>query len=220
MKEKRTEPQKAQKAQRLLCFLCLLWFLSPPLWAQPESSVLAAVTKALPILQHSAGEFVAKRGCVSCHHNILTILTLDRARMTGFKIDEAVLKAVEEKTFRELQTANALDDAIQATTLNDPTPDDSYLLMAAHDAGLPPGLTTAVYARRLAGWQQPDGHWVTSDFRPPHSSSLFMTTATAVRAVSVYMPEQLREQRDAVMRRARQWWLRIGPPRRKTHHFG
>jgi ankyrin repeat protein len=156
------------------------------------------------MLQRSAKEFVAKRACVSCHHNILTILTLDRARSSGFKIDEAVLKAVEEKTFRELQTQNALDDAIQATTLNDPTPDDSYLLMAAYDAGLTPGLTTAVYARRLARWQR-DGHWITSDFRPPHSSSLFMTTATAVRAISAFMPEELHEERDAVLRSAREW---------------
>ena len=205
------KPQEAQRAHKLLCFLCLLWFLSPPLWAQNEPSIRAAVTKALPMLQHSAGEFVAKRACVSCHHNILTILTLDRARISGFKIDDAVLKAVEEKTFRELQTANALDDAIQATTLNDPTPDDSYLLMAAHDAGMPPDLTTAVYARRLAGWQQQDGHWVTSDFRPPHSSSLFMTTATAVRSISVYMPAQLSEQRDAVLGRARQWLFENRP---------
>ena len=54
--------------------------------------------------------------------------------------------------------------------------------MTAHDAALPPDLTTAVYARRLVRWQR-DGHWITSDFRPPHSSSLFMTTATAVRAI-------------------------------------
>ncbi len=122
MKGEGKKPQEAQKAHKLLCFLSLLWFLSPPLWAQTDPSIRAAVTKALPMLQHSAGEFVAKRACVSCHHNILTILTLDRARISGFKIDDAVLKAVEDKTFRELQTANALDEAVQATTLNDPTP--------------------------------------------------------------------------------------------------
>jgi hypothetical protein len=94
---------------------------------------------------------------------------------------------VEEKTFRGLRSTTALDDAIQATTLNDPTPDESYLLMAAHAAGAQPDLVTAVYARRLARWQR-DGHWVTSDFRPPHSSSMFTATATAVRAIQLYMP--------------------------------
>lgn len=178
--------------------------MAQALAAQTARQEQAAVRKALPLLQHSAAEFVSKRACVSCHHNILTILTLDLARERGFKIDDAVLKAVEDKTFKELRDPSALDDAIQATTLNDPTPDDSYLLMAAHAAGLPPDLTTAVYARRLVKWQR-DGHWVTSDFRPPHASSLFMTTATAVRAIRLYMPEELREERDAAIARARQW---------------
>jgi hypothetical protein len=126
----------------------------------------------------------------------------------GFEIDSKTLGAVEDKTFRVLRSATALDDAIQATTLNDPTPDESYLLMAAHAAGVQPDLVTAVYARRLARWQR-DGHWVTSDFRPPHSSSVF--TATAVRAIQWYMPEELRSEREECIRRARQWLAAAHP---------
>ena len=188
----------------------MLGLMVQALSAQPIPEVRTAVTRALPLLQRSAGEFVAKRACVSCHHNILPILALDRARDRGFAIDAAVLKAVEDKTFRELRGPNALDDAIQATTLNDPTPNDSYLLMAAHDAGFAPDLTTAVYARRLVRWQR-DGHWVTSDFRPPHSSSLFMTTATAVQAIRLYMPEELRVERDASIQKASQWLFENRP---------
>ena len=191
--------------------MCLLWFLLPPaLWAQTSNRGRAAIEKALPMLQRSAATFVAKRACVSCHHNILTILTLDSALKRGIKIDEAVLGAVKDKTFRELQSPSAVDDAVQASTLNDPTPDDSYLLMAAADADLPADVTTAVYARRLARWQR-EGHWVTSDFRPPHSSSLFMTTATAVRAIRFYMPPELKEERDAVIARAREWLVKSRP---------
>src|SRR5262249_54247308 len=139
---------RGPRLRRFLCLLCLLWFLSPPAWAQSEPAVRTAVNKALPMLQRSAKEFVAKRACVSGHHNILTILTLDLGQNRGFTIDDAVLTAVKDKTFRELRSRTALDDAIQATNLNDPTPDDSYLLMAANDAGLTPDLTTQVYARR------------------------------------------------------------------------
>jgi len=132
------------------------------------------------------------------------------ARSRGVSFDPAVLAAVEEKTFRGLRSLGALDDALQAATLNDPTPNESYLLMAAHAAGLEPGLTTAVYARRLASWQR-DGHWVTSDFRPPHSSSAFTATATAVRAIRLYLPEELREERDMCLLRARRWLLATRP---------
>jgi len=82
--------------------------------------------------------------------------------------------------------------------------------MAAHSAGLQPELTTAVYARRLVRWQR-DGHWVTSDFRPPHSSSFFTATATAVRAISFYMPEDLKEERDAALQNARRWLFENRP---------
>src|SRR3954463_564512 len=126
------------------CLLVFVMFAPETLRAQSAPEVRAAITKALPVLQRSASEFVSKRACVSCHHNILTILTLDLAKSRGVAVDETVLHAVADKTFRELRNPNALDDAIQATTIKDPTPDDSYLLVAAHDAGLQPDLTTAV----------------------------------------------------------------------------
>ena len=118
--------------------------------------------------------------------------------------------ARSEKTFRQLRAPTALDDVVQATSLSDPTPDDSTLLMAAHAAGWQPDLTTASYARRLVGWQR-DGHWVTSDFRPPHSSSLFAATATAVRAVRLHAG-RCPGQSDTAIRSARQW-LFATPPR-------
>ena len=179
----------------------MLLLLAETLSGQSQQNVREAIHHALPILQHSAAEFVAKRACVSCHHNILTILTLDLARNRGFEIESKVLESVEDKTFRELRASNALADAIQAATLNDPTPNESYLLMAAHDAGVPPDLTTAVYARRLVRWQR-DGHWITSDFRPAHSSSALMATATAVRAIRSYMPEEMSDERDEAIRSA------------------
>src|SRR5262245_17178106 len=129
--------------RRTLVLLFAVLGMGGTLAAQSQPNVRAAVAQALPMLQRSAGEFVAKRACVSCHHNILTILTLDLARTRGFEIDTKVLAAVQDKTFRELRGPNALDNAIQVTTLNDPTPNDSYLLMAAQDAGLPTDLTAA-----------------------------------------------------------------------------
>lgn len=184
--------------------LIVLAALAGTLSAQTAAEIRMAVERALPKLQSSAATFVSQRACVSCHHNILPVLLLHLAQERGVAIDPQILAAVESKTFRALRGPAALDDAIQAMTLNDPTPDDSYLLMAAHAAGLPSDLTTSVYARRIANWQR-DGHWVTSDFRPPHSSSVFTATATAVRAVALYMPEELSAEQEVCLLRARQW---------------
>jgi len=178
--------------------------------AQPAPTPRAAILRALPILQQSAKTFVDKRGCVSCHHNILPILTLHLARERGFKVDAATLSAIEARTFRELASPTAIDDAVQGTNVADPTPNDSLLLMAANAANRPSDLPSEIYARRLVRWQRTD-HWTTSDFRPPHSSSDFTATATAISAISAYLPEALAAERDLVTSRARGWLLATRP---------
>jgi len=122
------------------------------------------------------------------------------ARERGFAIDPSVLSAIEDTTFTPLRASDALDQSIQAATLNDPTPNDSLLLMAAHDAGVPADVTTGVLATRLLHWQRPDGRWMTSDFRPPHSSSEFSATATAAAAIRAYAPAERSSDRDAALR--------------------
>jgi ankyrin repeat protein len=191
--------------------LSILFLLIPQAaLAQSPQAARSAVTRALPVLQRSAATFVAQRACVSCHHNALAIMTLRLAHQRGVDIDATTLESVEAKTFRQLRTANALDDAVQAASVSDPTPNDSYLLLAARAAAVPRDLTTAVYARRIARWQR-HGHWITSDFRPPHSSSVFTATATAIRSMQSYMPEELSAERDAAIGRARDWLVTAAP---------
>jgi len=185
--------------------ILLLVLTARGLSAQSTVEIRRAVDRAIPPIGWSARTFVAKRACVSCHHNILPILMFHLARERGVRFDKSALEAVEAKTLRPLVEPSAFEDAVNATTLNDPTPNDSFLLMAAKAAGLAPDAVTAVYARRLVHWQR-DGHWVTSDFRPPHSSSYFTATATAVRAIRLYAPEE----RECI-RRARQWLTRARP---------
>jgi ankyrin repeat protein len=187
-------------ARRILPLLAL----AAAVQAQTKTDIRRAVTRTLPLIERSAAAFVTERACVSCHHNILPILLLHMARERGFRTDNAVLDSVEQKTFHQLRGAAALDTAVEATTLSDPTPDDSLLLMAAHAVGMPSDTVTAVYAHRLVHWQR-DGHWVTSDFRPPHSSSLFTASATAVRAIRLYLPPELQGESQTAVDQARQW---------------
>ena len=118
--------------------ILLITLFAQGLFAQTQAEVRRAAERALPVLESSAATFVAKRACVSCHHNILPVLAFHLARQRGVAIDAKVLAAVEDKTFRGLRGPAALDDAVQATGLADPTPNDSFLLMAAYAAGLRP----------------------------------------------------------------------------------
>src|SRR5215470_14470977 len=106
--------------------LATVLLLAQSATAQPAVSTRAAVERALPALERSAKKFVADRSCVSCHHNILPILTLRLAASRGFTIDTAVLESVERKTFRELTNARAFDEAVQGANVSDPTPNDSW----------------------------------------------------------------------------------------------
>ena len=75
---------------------------------------------------------------MSCHHNALAVMTLRRAHDRGSAIDVAAPARLEARTFETLRGATAPDDAIQGVHVSEPTPNDTYLLMAAEAAGLPP----------------------------------------------------------------------------------
>lgn len=205
-------PCSGLPGSRLLnAFLALLLIAPTAAAAQvPATDARAAVVRALPVLERSAKTFVASRSCVSCHHNVLPILTMRLAASRGLRIDVAALTEVERKTFRVLTNPHAFDDAVQGTTVGDPTPNDSWLLVAARAAGLAPDLVQAVYAKRIASWQR-DGHWTTSDFRPPHSSSVFTASATSALAVRTCLPDEMQTVRDRVLGDARAWFSSTAP---------
>jgi hypothetical protein len=104
------------------------------------------------------------------------------------------------------------DRAVQHTHLIDPSMDYGMSLVAAHDAGVPASLSTAVYAKLIASRQRPDGRWITIDVRPPQSHSEFTATAIAMRAVQLYMPaRRAGEVPDRVARASA--WLAAAEPR-------
>ncbi len=179
----------------------LLFIVATAAFGQSAQDIRKAIDRALPPLQRSAAMFVKERACFSCHHNALAIMTLRMARERGVRIDDAVLAAVEEKTWK---SGGTLDDVVQARNVNDPTPNDSLLLIAEEFAGKGLEPASQIRRQRLASWQREDGHWITSDFRPPHSSSLFTTTATAVRALRA-------SPQDSHIAAARRWLVANKP---------
>jgi hypothetical protein len=179
----------------------LLFFVATLAWAQSPAVVRRAVNRALPPLQRSAAKFVQERACFSCHHNALATFTMRMARDRGLRYDAAVLAAVEEKT---IKSGGTLEDVVEARNVQDPTPNDSLLLMTQSTTDA----ASYMRAQRLATWQREDGHWITSDFRPPHSSSLFTTTATAVRALRDHLNWGANEAHIA---KARTWLAATKP---------
>src|SRR5205085_2565216 len=84
---------------------------------------------------------------------------------------------------------------------------------------LRPNPVTSVYARRIAAWQKDDGRWTTGDARPPQSHGTITATAVAVRAMQLYMPQQLRSEMNDRMVRAKNWLLAAQPKTTEEHTF-
>ena len=57
------------------------------------ASTRAAVERSLPLLQRTGATFRSKAGCVSCHNNTLTAMSVSAARRAGIVVDEAAARA-------------------------------------------------------------------------------------------------------------------------------
>jgi hypothetical protein len=60
----------------------------PTLTVVPGNNIHDAVERSLPLLQRTSLQFYKKSGCVSCHHNSMTEMTVAAARSKGFAVDE------------------------------------------------------------------------------------------------------------------------------------
>ena len=64
----------------------------PPLKFQKTNTIQSAVQRAIPLLQQADINFLKQSGCVSCHNEALTGMTLSTVRQAGFKVDEQMAK--------------------------------------------------------------------------------------------------------------------------------
>jgi ankyrin repeat protein len=196
----------------ILCFLCAPFALSAATFNNP-SDVRAAVEKAIPLLQHTATVFHARRECFSCHHSGLPLVVLRTAEERGISFDRSAAVALARRAFTAKDSISlpSIDDAIQFDLIIDPTMMEGYQLLAARAAGVPPTFVTSVYAHRMAGYQTAAGNWLTMDGRPPSSYSTFTATALAIQALRNYLPPQSVANGRARIAKAAAWLANSRP---------
>lgn len=185
---------------RLVPFLLILASICS-LAATPES-IRSAANRAIALVQSTQKNWYTKQSCSSCHNQILPAIAFRAARNHGLAVDETIAGADNAYSFAQYAD---LDRAIQYTHFIDSAMGDGYTLLAADAAGLTPNLSTALYARFIASRQQPDGHWITFDVRPPQSYSFVTATAVALRAVQLFAHPSLRKDTEERVERARKW---------------
>ena len=167
-----------------------------------RNTVGAAIKRSLPLLQASSKTFYDRGGCVACHHNLQTALTVREARRAGFAIDEALAREELAILTRDLESTR--EQALEGMTVpGGITTTTGYILMALDAQNVPADESTDSLMRLLRLWQRPDGFWPTP-VRPPIEASEFTATAVAARGLRTYGVDNPAAN-QAALARARNW---------------
>ena len=182
---------------------------------KPAGSVRAAVERAIPPLQRCDVAFLERAGCVSCHNNSLTAMTVAEARSRGFRVNEEIASSQLRKI------AAFLQDNSERGLENEGIPGGidtvSYILLGMAAEKYPSDAITDVWARYARNTQSPDGRFKCRTVRPPLETSDFQVTAATIRSLLAYAPKsQQPEYRRAVERAIR--WLETAEPASTEDH--
>ncbi len=182
----------------------------PDVKPKPAASARAAVERSLPLLQRADGTFLRKSGCVSCHHNSLTAMTVSAARKAGIPVDEQAARNSRQGIGAEIEVWR--ERTLQGMGIPGDSNSVNWLLTGLAAEQYPPDLATDALARYLKNDQLPDGQWRLLGNRPPLGSSAIQTTALALRALQTYAPRARRSEYEKAVWRAADW-LRMARPR-------
>jgi len=160
---------------------------------RPTNDMFRAIQDSLPALQRSDANFAKGSGCISCHSNSLTAMTMAMARKQGFQVDEKT--DAEQVKVNVDNLAGSRDDLHEGFLV--PVGDYfsegivGYMLMGLAAEGYKADLNTDAVAMYLVGRQQLDGSWPEphADTRQPLCEQYIGQTAQAMRALQLYAPQ-------------------------------
>ncbi len=174
--------------------------------ARPAATAREALERVMPALQRSDAIFTQKTGCVSCHHNTMTAMTVAAARAQRLPIDEATADAQRKVV------ASITEDRLDRSALgNEVTDTASNVLAGLAAEQYAPDTTTDVLAYFLKGRQGADGRWrnFVIDHRPPIQHTDIGVTANVIRALRAYAPVQRRPEYEHAIRRGAEWLMTV-----------
>ena len=171
--------------------------------AVTAAATRAAVERSLPLLQRTAEPFIARTGCVSCHHNSAVSSAVLVARRHGYRIDEQAVQVSRSRIASYLESWR--ERTLQNITIAGAQDTISYLLVGLSADGHPADAATDAQAIWLLRRQATDGRWPVQTLRPPIESNDIEVTAMSMRAVQLYAPPTHRAESTQAIARARGW---------------
>ena len=176
---------------------------------KPCGSSREAIARSVPLMQKSDSIFLKKAGCVSCHNNTLTSMTIAAVRKSGLPVDENLASNQVKRIAAFLETWR--ERALQGVGIPGDSDTVGYILLGLSAGNHPPDEATDAMARFLKGQQYPDGGWRMFAHRPPIESSDIEVTAVSLRSLQIYGPKARREEYQAAVKRAADWLMKAHP---------
>jgi ankyrin repeat protein len=185
---------------------------------RPAATVQAAIARSLPLLQRADASFPAKSGCISCHENSLTAMTVGLARKNGLPVDERIAAGQVKVNAAYLEHgreslhqghfagAGPFGDTFGPGVL-------AFVLLGLDAEHYQPDLNTDAVALYLVTHQMPDGTWIytPADSRPPLCADYMGQTARALRALQLYAPKAIQAESAKSIQLAAAWLARTEP---------
>jgi ankyrin repeat protein len=187
---------------------------------EPAKSIRAAIERAIPPLQRADVVFFKKAGCLSCHNNSLTAMTLTAARKNRIPVNEDI--AQRQLRISGIYIESWRERALQGVGIPGSQDTISYILAGMAAANYPPDAATDALARFLKNRQQPDGRWrlsASGGSRSPIESSEIEVTAMSMRAIQAYAPKAQRTEYQKAVQLGASWLAKEQPRTNEDHAF-
>ena len=182
---------------------------TPAAKPDPAPSARAAIVRAVPLLQRSDVTFMNKSGCVSCHNNNLTAMTIATLREHEIAFD-ADIASSQLKAIGDYVAANR-ERYLQGISIPGAVDTTSYIMLGLAAESFAPNSATDAMAGYVRSAQKEDGSWPIAADRPPLESSPIEVTAVAARVLRVYAPAPHRAVAEQSVQRAAAWLRRAKP---------
>jgi ankyrin repeat protein len=175
----------------------------------PANTARAAVERSLPLLQRTDVTFMKKSGCVSCHNDSLTAMTVAAAQQNGIPVNQQTAR--EQAKAVGVYLDGWRERALQGVGIPGDADSVGEILFGLAQAKYPPDPATDAMALFLKNHQSPDGRWYATAHRPPLESSDIQATAVAMHDLQSYAPQAQRAEYDRTVERAASWLAKAQP---------
>jgi ankyrin repeat protein len=161
--------------------------------AKFKGDIRDAVQATLPLLQRADANFATSTGCVSCHNNSLTAMTVGMARRQGLRVDEKTAAAQVHVNVDQLAKTRDVMHQGFLVPVGDYFSENvmAYMLLGLNEEGYKADLNTDAAAMLILGRQGTNGEWAYPpvDTRQPLCLDYIGNTALSMRALQLYAPK-------------------------------